>query len=149
MALRNIRIEEDPILRKKSRAVSVIDERIKEIVSDMIETMYEADGVGLAAPQIGVLRRIIVMDVGKGPLVLINPVIMKTDGSQIGLEGCLSLPGVNEEVERPNYVKVKYLNIQGKEQVIEGEELLARAICHEIDHLEGVLFTDKVQKEIE
>lgn len=148
MALRNIRLEDDPILRKKSRKVAEINERIKEVVNDMIETMYEADGVGLAAPQIGILRRIIVMDVGKGPIVLINPVILKTAGSQIGLEGCLSLPGVNEEVERPNYVQVKYFDLKGRAKVIEGEELLARAICHEIDHLEGVLFTDKVQKEI-
>ena len=148
MALRNIRIEEDPILRKKSRKVGEINERIQEVIDDMIETMYEADGVGLAAPQIGILRRIVVIDIGKGPIVLINPVIMKIDGSQIGLEGCLSLPGVNEEVDRPNYVKVKYFDRKGKEKVIEGEELLARAICHEIDHLEGVLFTDKVQKEI-
>ncbi len=148
MALRNIRLEDDPILRKKSRKVAEINERIKEVVNDMIETMYEADGVGLAAPQIGILRRIIVMDVGKGPIVLINPVIIKTAGSQIGLEGCLSLPGVNEEVERPNYVQVKYFDLKGRAKVIEGEELLARAICHEIDHLEGILFTDKVKKEI-
>lgn len=143
MALRNIRIKGDPILRKKSRDVVEINERVRELVSDMLETMYHADGVGLAAPQIGVLRRIVVIDVGEGPIAMINPVILKTGGLQIDLEGCLSVPGVNEEVERPNYVQVEYLDVYGKEKIIVGEELLARAICHEIDHLEGLLFIDK------
>ncbi|MPW26030.1 peptide deformylase [Alkalibaculum sp. M08DMB] len=147
MALRNIRVHEDPVLRKKARKVEEINERIKELVRDMTETMYDADGIGLAAPQIGVLRRVAVIDIGEGPLTLINPVIIKSDGSQIDLEGCLSLPGINEEVNRPNYVKVKYMDLQGNQHTIEGTDLLARAICHEIDHLEGILFTDKSIKE--
>ena len=144
MALRNIRIDGDPILRRKSREVGQINERIKELAKDMLETMYDADGVGLAAPQVGVLRRVVVIDIGEGPITLIDPVITKADGSQIGVEGCLSVPGVNNEVDRPSLVQVSYTDLEGKKQVLEGTGYLAKAICHEIDHLEGILFTDKV-----
>ena len=146
MALRNIRLDGDPILRRKSREVGQINERIKELAKDMLETMYDADGVGLAAPQVGALRRVVVIDIGEGPITLINPVITKADGSQIGVEGCLSVPGINKEVDRPSFVKVTYTDLEGKKQVLEGTDYLAKAICHEVDHLEGVLFIDKAYK---
>ncbi|WP_026882346.1 peptide deformylase [Clostridium akagii] len=146
MALREIRTLGDDLLRKKSRKIEVINKRILTLIDDMKETMYNAHGVGLAAPQVGVLKRLVVIDVGEGPIVLINPEILETSGSQIDEEGCLSIPGREEEVERPNYVKAKALNEKGEEIIIEGEELLARAICHEIDHLFGVLFIDKALK---
>lgn len=144
MAVRNIRINGDEILRKKSRKVEKIDDRLKELIEDMKETMYEADGVGLAAVQVGVLKRLFIVDAydGLGTRVFINPEIIEAKGSQIDLEGCLSVPEVNEEVDRPNFVKVKATNEKGEEFVLEGEELLARAICHENDHLDGVLFID-------
>ncbi|MFZ7132045.1 MAG: peptide deformylase [Eubacteriales bacterium] len=144
MALRTIRVNEDPILRKQARRVDGVNDRIKELVQDMLDTMYEADGVGLAAPQIGVLRRVVAIDVGEGPLVMINPVIIHKEGEQIAMEGCLSLPGVNEKVLRPHCVTVKYQDIHGKEKSLTGESMLARAICHEVDHLDGILFTDKI-----
>jgi peptide deformylase len=146
MALRNIRTLGDDILRKKSKKVVVINKRILTLIEDMKETMYEAQGVGLAAPQVGILQRLVVIDVGEGPLVLINPEIIEKRDSQIDEEGCLSIPGREETVERPNYVKVNALNEKGEEIILEGEELLARAICHEIDHLDGILFIDKVAK---
>jgi peptide deformylase len=146
MALRQIRTLGDDLLRKKSRKVDVINKRILTLIEDMKETMYKANGVGLAAPQVGVLKRLVVIDVGEGPIVLINPEILESSGSQIGEEGCLSIPGREENVDRPNYVKAKALNEKGEEIIIEGEELLARAICHEIDHLSGILFIDKVIK---
>ncbi|SMC21587.1 peptide deformylase [Clostridium acidisoli DSM 12555] len=146
MALRNIRTLGDDILRKKSKKIEVINQRILTLIEDMKETMYEAHGVGLAAPQVGILKRLVVIDVGEGPIVLINPEILETSGSQLDEEGCLSIPGREEEVERPNYVKAKALNEKGEEIIIEGEELLARAMCHEIDHLDGVLFIDKSKK---
>lgn len=146
MALRNIRTLGDDILRKKSKKIEVINKRILTLIEDMKETMYEAHGVGLAAPQVGILKRLVVIDVGEGPIVLINPEILETSGSQLDEEGCLSIPGREEEVERPNYVKAKALNEKGEEIIIEGEELLARAICHETDHLDGVLFIDKSKK---
>lgn len=149
MALRNIRTEEDEILRKKSRKVDEINDRILTLIEDMKETMYAADGVGLAAPQIGILKRIVVIDVGNGPITLINPEIMSVEGSQIDYEGCLSIPGEQGKVKRPFKVKVKALNEENKEIEIEGEELLARALCHEIDHLNGILFIDKVIEESE
>lgn len=147
MALRNIRLEGDDILRKKCKRVSKIDDRLKTLINDMIDTMYDADGVGLAAPQVGILKRLFVIDVydGYGPRVFINPEILETDGSQIGEEGCLSLPGRSEEVERPNYVKVKATNEKGEEFILEAEELLARAVCHENDHLDGKLYIDYVK----
>ena len=119
--------------------------RTEELIEDMIETMYEANGVGLAAPQVGVLKRIVVIDVGEGLIVMINPVILETSGSQTGDEGCLSVPGKAGQVTRPNYVKVKFLNEDMEECIIEGEELLARAICHETEHLDGHLYTEKVE----
>lgn len=144
MALRNIRKYGDDLLRKKSRKVENIDDRIVTLLDDMAETMYEADGVGLAAPQVGILKRVIVIDVGEGILKLVNPEIISTEGSYIDEEGCLSVPGEQGKVERPYKVKVKALNEKGEEIILEGEELLARALCHEIDHLEGILFVDKI-----
>ncbi|MCR4944296.1 MAG: peptide deformylase [Clostridium sp.] len=144
MAIRNIRLEGDDVLRKRSKVVDKIDEKILTLIKDMGETMYKADGVGLAAPQVGILKRIFVIDVydGEGLRVFINPEILETSGVQDGEEGCLSIPGVSEDVRRPNYVKVKALNEKGEEFILEGEELLARAICHENEHLDGVLFID-------
>jgi peptide deformylase len=146
MALRNIRKFGDDILRKKCRKVDEIDERLLTLIEDMKETMYEAEGVGLAAPQVGILKRLFVIDIGEGPLVFINPEILETSGSQVDEEGCLSLPGETKEVVRPNYVKAKALNEKGEEFVIESEELLARAILHEYDHLNGTLFIDRAKK---
>lgn len=147
MAIRNIRTDDDPILRKTSRTVEKIDDRVIQLIDDMVDTMYDANGVGLAAPQIGILKRIIVIDVGDGIIELINPEFIEQEGSQIDAEGCLSLPERTGNVERPSYVKVKGLNREGKEVIIEGEELLAVALCHEIDHLNGVLFIDKIIEE--
>lgn len=143
MALRNIRLEEDEILRKKSRKIESINDRLKTLIVDMKETMYSANGVGLAAPQVGILKRLIVVDVGEGPIVLINPEVIEEKGSETDFEGCLSLPGKEGSVERPSYVKVKGINEDGKEVIYSGEGLLARAFCHEIDHLDGILFIDK------
>lgn len=144
MALRKIRLEGDPILRKKSRPVDEINDRIKILLDDMVETMDDADGVGLAAPQVGVLRRVIVIDIGEGPIKIINPEFIEEEGSFIDIEGCLSVPNKAGKVERPERVKIKYLNEDGEEIVLEGTGLLAKAICHEIDHLDGILYTDKV-----
>ncbi len=149
MALRQIRYEEDPILRKKSREIKKINDRMITLLDDMAETMYENEGVGLAAPQVGVLRRAVVIDVGEGLLKLINPEIIEKNGEAIDVEGCLSVPGRAGKVKRPEEVKVKYLNLDGDEQILEGEGLLARALCHEIDHLNGVLFIDKIIEENE
>ncbi|MBV4418728.1 peptide deformylase [Clostridium tyrobutyricum] len=144
MALRNIRKYGDEILRKKSRKVDNINDRITTLLSDMEETLYNANGVGLAAPQVGILKRVIVIDIGQGIIKLINPEIIETEGSYIDEEGCLSIPGKQGKVERPYKVKVKALNEKGEEIMVEGEELLARALCHEIDHLDGILYVDKV-----
>ncbi|MCY6356735.1 peptide deformylase [Clostridium sp. ZS2-4] len=149
MALRNIRVEGDQILRKTSREVSEINDRILTLIEDMKDTMYHANGVGLAAPQIGILKRIVVIDVGSGPIVLINPEIVKEEGSQIDFEGCLSIPGVQRKVERAEKVTVKALNENGEIFELEGSGLLARAFCHEIDHLNGTLFIDKAIEESE
>lgn len=146
MALRNIRKIGDTVLRQECRKVEKIDNRLLTLIEDMIDTMYDADGVGLAAPQVGILKRLFVIDIGDGPLVFINPEILETSGSQTGEEGCLSVPGRYEEVTRANYVKAKALNEKGEEFEIEGEELLARAILHEYDHLDGTLFVDKLEK---
>lgn len=146
MALRNIRKYGDDVLRKKCREVDNIDKRLLTLIDDMFDTMYEADGVGLAAPQVGILKRLFVIDIGEGPLVFINPEIIETDGSQTDQEGCLSLPGELEEVMRPNYVRARALNEKGEEFEIEAEELLARAILHEYDHLNGTLFIDRVKR---
>ena len=148
MAIRNIRTKGDEVLRKKCRNVDVINERTLTLIEDMIDTMYDADGVGLAAPQVGILKRIFVIDIydGNGPIVFINPEILETKGIQDGEEGCLSVPGIQEDVRRPNYVKVKALNEKGETFILEGEELLARAVCHENDHLDGKLFIDYVNR---
>ena len=147
MAIRNIRIMGDPILEKVCKEVKEVTPRIKELIEDMLETMYDANGVGLAAPQVGVLKRIVVIDVtGEDPIVLINPRILETSGEQTGGEGCLSLPGKSGTVTRPNYVKVKAYDRDMKPFEIEGTELLARAFCHEIDHLDGHMFDELCDK---
>ena len=148
MALRTIRVQGDSVLTKKSRPVDKMTPRISELITDMLDTMYDAMGVGLAAPQVGILKRIVVIDVGDGPIVLINPEILETEGEQTGDEGCLSVPGMAGQVTRPNYVKVKALDVNMEEQIYEGEGLLARAFCHEIDHLEGKMYTDLVEGEL-
>lgn len=148
MALRTIRVQGDSVLTKKSRTVDKMTPRIGELITDMLDTMYDAMGVGLAAPQVGILKRIVVIDVGEGPIVLINPEILETDGEQTGDEGCLSVPGMAGQVTRPNYVKVKALDVNMNEQIYEGEGLLARAFCHEIDHLDGHLYVEKVEGEL-
>ncbi|WP_132995902.1 peptide deformylase [Sporanaerobacter acetigenes] len=147
MAIRQIRYLEDPILRKKSREITDINDRIKTLLDDMVETMYKSEGVGLAAPQVGILRKAVVIDVGEGLLKLVNPEILEVEGENIDFEGCLSIPGSSGKVIRPERVKVKYLDIDGNEKIIEGTGLLARALCHEIDHLDGILFIDKMIEE--
>lgn len=148
MAIRMIREENEPVLRKKSKAITEITPKILELADDMLDTMYEANGVGLAAPQVGMLKRLVVIDIGEGPVVLINPEIIETKGEQTGNEGCLSFPGKMGQVTRPNYAKVKAVDITGQNIIVEGEELMARALCHEIDHLDGILYVDKVEGEL-
>ena len=148
MALRTIRVEGDEVLTKVSRPVDKMTPRIHDLITDMLDTMYEAMGVGLAAPQVGILKRIVVIDVGDGPIVLINPEILETSGEQTGDEGCLSVPGMVGQVTRPNYVKVKAMDEDMNEVIYEGTELLARAFCHEIDHLDGKMYTDLVEGEL-
>lgn len=143
MALRNIRIIGDEILRKKSKKVEKIDDRLLTLIEDMKDTMYEANGVGLAAVQVGILKRVVVIDAGEGPLVFINPEIIESTGSLVTLEGCLSVPNKEGTVERPTYVKAKATNEKGEDFIIEGEGLLAKAMCHEFDHLDGILYVDK------
>ena len=147
MAIRNIRQNGDEALRKKCKVVTEITPRTLKLIEDMADTMYEADGVGLAAPQVGILQRIFVIDIydDYGLRVFINPEILEVSGSQLGEEGCLSVPGEVADVERPSYVKVKALNEKGEEFVLEATELLARAILHENDHLNGVLFVDHLK----
>ncbi len=146
MAIRNIRKNGDEVLRKKSRAVEKVDEKIKELVQDMLETMYKNNGVGLAAPQVGILKRVVVIDLydNNGPIVLINPEIIKEKGEQEVEEGCLSFPNQFAKIIRPAEVTVKALDEDGKEIKIKAKELLAQAISHEVDHLEGILFVDKI-----
>ena len=148
MALRTIRIQGDPVLEKECRPVKEVTPKITELIDDMLETMYDACGVGLAAPQVGVLRRIVVIDVGEGPIVMINPEIIETSGEQTGDEGCLSIPGKAGTVVRPNYVKARFFGEDMQEYEIEGEELLARAICHELEHLDGHLYTERVDGQL-
>ena len=148
MALRTIRVQGDPVLEKICKPVKELTPRTRELIEDMLDTMYEANGVGLAAPQVGILKRIVVIDVGEGPIVLINPEILETSGEQTGDEGCLSVPGMAGQVTRPNYVKVKALDIDMNEVEYEGEGLLARAFCHEIDHLDGHMYTELVEGEL-
>lgn len=143
MAIRTIRNDKDEILRKRSREIEEIDNKVRELVLDMIDTMYKNDGVGLAAPQVGILKRIIVYDVGEGPKVMINPVITKASGKQTGEEGCLSSPNVFGMVDRPATLHVKAFDLEGKEVTVKAKELEAIVICHETDHLDGVLFLDK------
>ena len=148
MALRTIRIQGDPVLEKRCREITEITPKIEELIEDMLDTMYEANGVGLAAPQVGVLKRVVVIDIGEGPVIMINPEILETSGEQTGDEGCLSLPGKAGQVTRPNYVKARAFDENMEEFIIEGEELMARAICHELDHLEGHMYTEKVEGQI-
>ena len=149
MALRTIRIAGDPVLEKTCREVKEITPRLRELIADMFETMYEGNGVGLAAPQVGVLKRIAVIDcTGEDPITLINPVIVETDGEQTGDEGCLSLPGKAGQVTRPMHVVVEALDENMEKIRIEGEELLARALCHESDHLDGHMYMEKVEGEL-
>lgn len=149
MALRSIRIMGDRVLEKTCRPVEQVTPRIKELVEDMLETMYDAYGVGLAAPQVGILKRIVVIDTdGTQPHILINPEILETSGEQTGYEGCLSLPGKSGMVTRPDYVKVRAYDLDMQPFELEGEGLLARAICHECDHLDGILYTTRVTGEL-
>ena len=143
MAIRNIRISTDEVLRKTCKPIKEITPNLLTLLDDMADTMYEANGVGLAAPQVGILKRAVVIDIGEGLVELLNPVILETSRSQTDEEGCLSLPGQSAPVERPYYVKAKAMDREGNEFIIEGEELMARALCHEIDHLDGILYIDK------
>ncbi len=148
MATRRILTDGDEILRKISRPVKEIDKRTKILLDDMAETMYKNEGVGLAAPQVGILRRIVVIDIGEGLLELINPEIVYTEGSKIDTEGCLSIPGRRGTVERPAKVIVQALNRKGKPIQVTGEGLMAVALCHELDHLDGILYTDKMIEDV-
>ena len=148
MALRNIRQMGDQVLEKKCREIKEVTPRILELIEDMKETMYDANGVGLAAPQVGVLKRLVVIDIGEGPLVLINPRLMETSGTQTGEEACLSLPGKSGVVTRPMHVKIEAWNEKMERMELEGDELLARAFCHEIEHLDGHMFVEKVEGEL-
>ena len=146
MAVREVREVGDPILNKTCKEVREVTERTLELIDDMFETMYETNGVGLAAPQVGILKRIVVIDTtGEDPILMINPRIIETSGEQTGYEGCLSVPGKSGMVTRPNYVKVVAYDENMEEFTIEGTELMARAICHELDHLDGHLYTEKVE----
>ena len=148
MAIREIRQMGDEVLTKVCKEVKAMTPRTAILIEDMLDTMYEAMGVGLAAPQVGILKRIVVIDVGEGPIVLINPIILETSGEQTGDEGCLSVAGKAGQVTRPNFVRVKALNEKMEEVIYEGEGLLARAFCHEIDHLDGHLYVEKVNGEL-
>lgn len=150
VAIRNIREIGDEVLTKKCKEVTEMTPRIRELIEDMLETMYEANGVGLAAPQVGILKRIVVIDTtGEDPHILINPRIVETSGEQTGQEGCLSVPGKSGQVTRPNYVRAVALDANMKAYELEGTELLARAICHELDHLEGHLYVEKAEGELQ
>ena len=148
MAIRKIRELGDDVLTKQCKDVTKMTLRTKVLINDMLDTMYEAMGVGLAAPQVGILKRIVVIDVGDGPSILVNPEIVETSGEQTGEEGCLSVPGKSGVVTRPDYVKVKALNEDMEEIELEGEGLLARAFCHEIDHLNGKMYVELVEGEL-
>lgn len=148
MAIRQIRTLGDDILTKECREIKEVTPRIRTLASDMLETMYAAEGVGLAAPQVGVRRRLVVIDVGEGPVILVNPVIVEKDGEQTGAEGCLSVPGKAGTVTRPSHVIVKARDLDMKEITVEGTDLFARALCHEIDHLDGIMYISKVEGEL-
>ena len=150
MAIRKIREIGDSVLTKKCKEVTEVTDRIVTLIDDMFDTMYETHGVGLAAPQVGILKRIAVIDTtGEDPIVLINPVILETDGEQVGQEGCLSVPGKAGIVRRPNYVKVEAYDENMEKYVVEGTELFARALCHEIEHLDGHMYVEKVEGELQ
>lgn len=146
MALRNILLEDDLTLRKKAREVTNFDTRLHQLLDDMAATMVENNGVGLAAPQVGILRQIVTIDVGEGLVEFINPQIIETEGEQTGLEGCLSMPGEMGIVTRPKKVKVEFFDRHGKKQTLEAEDMFARCICHETDHLKGILYRDIAEK---
>ena len=148
MALRKLRFEGDPVLNKVSKEVKEITPRVKDLIDDLLETMYHENGVGLAAPQVGVLKRVCVIDVGEGPFVFVNPEILESSGSQTDEEGCLSVPGKCGLVTRPNYVKTRAFDENMNEFIVEGTGLFARAMCHEFDHLDGHLYTEKVEGDI-
>lgn len=148
MALRNIVKFGDPILNKKSRVVEKFDDRLSDLIDDMFETMYNGNGVGLAAVQVGILKRVVVIDIGEGPIELVNPEITLEEGEQISQEGCLSLPNKWANTKRPKKVQVKAQDRKGKWQIFAGEDLKAKAFCHEIDHLDGILFTAHAVSEI-
>ena len=145
MAIRKIvKLGEDEVLRKRSRKVDKFDKRLWTLMDDMADTMYEADGAGLAAPQVGILKRAVVIDVGEGLIELVNPEILSTEGTQMCIEGCLSVPGRRGRVERPEKVRVHAQDRKGNHIELEGEGFLANAICHELDHLDGIMYTDKM-----
>ena len=150
MALRKVVEIGDPILNKKCRPIEKFDDKLSTLIDDMFETMYAANGVGLAAPQVGILKRIVVIDVGdgQGPYVMINPEILESSGEQTGDEGCLSVPGKAGQVTRPNYVKTKYYDLDMQEHIVEGTELFARCMCHEFEHLDGHLYVERVEGEL-
>ncbi len=149
MAVREVRVTGDPILNKTCKEVKEITERTLELIDDMFDTMYETNGVGLAAPQVGILKRIVVIDTtGEDPILMINPRIIETSGEQSGYEGCLSVPGKYGIVTRPNYVKAVAYNEKMEEFTVEGTELMARAICHELEHLDGHLYTERVEGDL-
>lgn len=151
MAIRNIRKEGDALLRKKSKVVPEVTDRIKVLLDDMAETMYQADGVGLAAPQVGILKRVIVVDPHDettGLVKLVNPEIIEADGEQVGVEGCLSIPNFNATVKRPEHVKVKYIDEDGNDKIWDAHGFPAVILSHEIDHLDGILFRDKSIEEV-
>ena len=148
MAIRQIRELGDSVLTKECRPILEVSKRIEELAKDMIETMYEYNGVGLAAPQVGILKQLTVIDIGEGPIILINPEIIDSSGTQTGDEGCLSYPGKVGTVTRPNLVKVRAYDLNMEPFELEGEELLARALCHEIEHLHGHMYVEKVEGEI-
>ncbi len=149
MAIRMIRTEGEEILRKKCKEIKEITPKIIELLDDMADTLYDSNGVGLAAPQVGILKRIVVIDIGEGLFELINPVILEKSGEQTGNEGCLSIPGKMGVVTRPNYVKAEATDRNGERYIIEATELMARAICHELDHLDGILYADLVEGELQ
>ena len=148
MAIRNVRELGDDILRKKSREVKEVTPKIRELIEDMYDTMYETEGVGLAAPQVGILKRIVVIDTDGTPYTMINPVILESSGSQTGSEGCLSVPGKAGMVTRPDYVRAEAWNENMERYEVEATGLLARAICHELDHLDGIMYVDLVEGEL-
>lgn len=142
MALRQIRLDGDPILRKKSREIESIDDKLLELLNDMVDTMRNANGIGLAAPQVGILKRAIVIDVGEKPIKAINPIILEREGNIKDVEGCISVPQMRGTVERPEKIKVTYKNEEGVQLILEPEGYLSRVFCHEIDHLDGILYID-------